>query len=66
MQTPNTEAGRVTEDIMQEVLRRLPEITTGTYNPVYESVLAELEKWEQRNARLQNLRLTTRGAPHIS
>ena len=38
METPKTEAGRLTEKIMLEVRTRLPEIETPQYNCIYEVV----------------------------
>lgn len=59
METPNTRAGRITEQIMQEVLRKLPEITTSTYNRIYESVIEVLE------AELKSPVDKSGGAPHM-
>ena len=42
MQTPDTEAGRLTETIMAGVKRRVPEIKTHEYNRIYEAVLEGL------------------------
>jgi len=49
MQTPDGWAGRKTEEIMAEWLRKLaerkePKPTTGTYNAAYEAVLGTLER----------------------
>jgi hypothetical protein len=38
MNTPNTEAGRMTEKVMLEVKTRLPKIETHEYNRIYEAV----------------------------
>lgn len=42
MQTPNTEAGRLTEQVMAKVKAKLPDITTHEYNRTYEAVLEVL------------------------
>lgn len=43
METPKTNAGRLTERIMLSVRAKLPDIKPDQYNRIYESVLAELE-----------------------
>lgn len=48
MQTPNTVAGAVTEDVMARVRRNLPEMKTHEYNRVYEAVLESMnEHWPE-------------------
>lgn len=42
MKTPNTRAGRITEDIMAEVRRKNPTIQTSVYNGIYSAVLERL------------------------
>jgi hypothetical protein len=42
METPKTEAGRVTERIMLRVRSKLPDLPTHEYNRTYEAVLEEL------------------------
>ena len=49
METPDTPAGRWTEEIMAEWLRRLaqrkePNPTTPAYNAAYEAVMTVLER----------------------
>ena len=53
MQTPDGWAGRKTEEIMADWLRRLterkePKPTTGTYNAAYEAVLNVLSQQAPR------------------
>lgn len=43
METPDSKAGRLTERIMAEVKKRLPNIETHAYNRTYEAVLMVLE-----------------------
>ena len=46
METPNTEAGRLTEEIMQEIVRNWKpqgKIPVETYNSIYSAVLRTLE-----------------------
>lgn len=38
MNTPNTEAGRITEKIMLSIKAQLPDIKAVDYNRIYESV----------------------------
>jgi hypothetical protein len=48
MQTPNTIAGAVTEDVMARVRRNLPEMKTHEYNRTYEAVLESMrEHWPE-------------------
>ena len=44
METPKTNAGRITERIMFKVREKLPEIETHEYNRTYEAVLAVLKE----------------------
>jgi hypothetical protein len=41
METPDNEAGRFTERVMERVRLVLPALTTADRNRIYESVLAE-------------------------
>jgi hypothetical protein len=51
MQTPNTQAGRLTEQIMASVTQKLPKLPTHEYNRIYEAVLGVLsEQPEQTQA----------------
>ncbi|MCK9460604.1 MAG: hypothetical protein M0R80_13275 [Proteobacteria bacterium] len=50
MNTPDTNAGHLTEKIMSKIKEREPEMCTSLYNKIYESVLAVLddeEKWNE-------------------
>lgn len=42
METPNTEAGRLTERIMAKVRGRLPSMSVHEYNVIYECCLETL------------------------
>lgn len=42
MQTPDTQAGFLTEKIMQRVKEKLPDIQVNEYNRTYEAVLEVL------------------------
>lgn len=62
MQTPDTDAGRWTEEVMAEWLRRLderrePRPNTATYNAAYEATLVVLDR------RLPRTKGTTKSKP---
>lgn len=42
METPRTREGRLTEHIMAQVSERMSDFDSGTYNRIYEGVLAGL------------------------
>jgi hypothetical protein len=44
METPNNKEGRMTEIIMEEVRKRLPNLDTHTYNQIYSAVYTGLGK----------------------
>ena len=44
MNTPNTKAGRLTEEIMRRVAMKLRGIEVNTYNSIYSSVLEVLQE----------------------
>jgi len=44
MQLPNTRAGRLTENIMAAIARRLPDMKTQRYNQITSAVMAEADK----------------------
>jgi hypothetical protein len=58
MQTHNTKAGKLTEQIMARIWGKVPELTAHEYNRVYECVLAELQCHEATEQPAASVRLS--------